>query len=118
MILDAEFDWTPGGTPDMPYGITEPRSGTVEVQSGWRTKDGTEYLFMKFDDAPVPGTYDRMPGHKSFSWTPWPLGNWVPLATVLEKGETRKIRNRWITRMTDDEIRALEPIHITFHNPH
>jgi hypothetical protein len=42
----------------------------------------------------------------------------VPAAMALEKGETRKVKNRWITRMTDAAIQALEPIYITFHNPH
>jgi hypothetical protein len=118
MRLRAEMDWTPGGTPDMPYGIMEPRSSAVDVKAGWRTKDGTEYLLMQVDDAPGPTTYDRRPGLKDFSWTPWPLGNWVPAAMALEKGETRKVKNRWITRMTDAAIQALEPIYITFHNPH
>jgi hypothetical protein len=115
--LRAELDWTPGGTPEMPYALMVSRCQEVEVTAGFQARSGITVLLISVDDSePIP--YDRLPGGSEFSMLPYQLSYWVESAMNLMPGETGKAKNRQVTRLTDAEIRALDPIKITSHNYH
>lgn len=117
MILICEFDFSPGGAPEMPYAVNYPHGEKLDVLGGLRTKDKTEYLVIQHHETDAPTVYARRDGSVWFGWAYNPSralrGGWVSEGLALAPGQTRKLRGRWVTRMTDDELQAHEPIKIT-----
>lgn len=112
----AKVDWTPGGTEEMPYALNVSREIEVDVQAGFWLSNSTVVLRVAVDDGQFD--LDNMALVSRFGRYPYPLSAWVNDAMRLSAGETAKIRNRTVTRMTEHEINRFFPLDITSRNYH
>jgi hypothetical protein len=115
--LKANLDWSPGGTPDLPFAVLTPRMEEVEVSAGFKVESGSVFLNLEVDGSEIC-TFDRYVHSYAFCLTPYTLSYWIKDALALAPGEKEKVKGRWVTRMTEDELRTLEPIPITRMNNH
>ena len=114
----------------MPVALLEPRVTEEELLHAFRFKSGTLVITIYHPDVEEnlreilgPGadyegtTYEQMKGDPAFCWSYFhQSAAWLHEAERdVEPGETQRIRGKVVTRLTDDEIRALEPFKMTIH---
>lgn len=112
-VRKIHYDWTPAGTPDFPYAVPYPRIEREEVSGAWRTTTGVIYMDIANGQDGYVFTHESRGREFRLDFMRTD-SKWMREARELEPGETKKCGGRYFTRLTEEEIDALEPIQVAF----